>query len=415
MTHERFDGYRIVAAGFVIQGVIIGAMFAYGVFFRELEAEFGWSRTMISGASSLSFVVMGVLAIVAGKLNDKIGPRILLTASALCFGIGYGAMSRLQAPWELFLFYGLLAGIGYSTHDVVTLSTITRWFVRRRGAMTGVVKVGTGVGQILVPVIAAALIAAFGWRNAAFIIGAASMLILLVVAQLMRRDPRSIGQHPDGVAIEGARAPTGAGETGMSVAEAAGTRQFWILCAAQLTIFFCLLTVMIHIVPHATDLGIAPAVAATILSTIGGASIAGRLTIGMLADRLGGRRSLGLSFLILLASFVLLQSAETTWMLFLFALVYGFAHGGFFTVMSPTLAEFFGTGSHGVIFGIVLFCGTIGGAAGPLLAGTLFDTTGSYEMVFLILTGFCLLGLILTAALPPIKSPATVAARELAR
>lgn len=415
MTHERFDGYRIVAAGFVIQGVIIGAMFAYGVFFRELEAEFGWSRTMISGASSLSFVVMGVLAIVAGKLNDKIGPRILITASALCFGIGYGAMSRLQAPWELFLFYGLLAGIGYSTHDVVTLSTITRWFVRRRGAMTGVVKVGTGVGQILVPVIAAALIAAFGWRNAAFIIGAASMLILLVVAQLMRRDPRSIGQHPDGVAIEGARAPTGAGETGMSVAEAAGTRQFWILCAAQLTIFFCLLTVMIHIVPHATDLGIAPAVAATILSTIGGASIAGRLTIGMLADRLGGRRSLGLSFLILLASFVLLQSAETTWMLFLFALVYGFAHGGFFTVMSPTLAEFFGTGSHGVIFGIVLFCGTIGGAAGPLLAGTLFDTTGSYEMVFLILTGFCLLGLILTAALPPIKSPATVAARELAR
>ena len=415
MTHERFDGYRIVAAGFVIQGVIIGAMFAYGVFFRELEAEFGWSRTMISGASSLSFVVMGVLAIVAGKLNDKIGPRILITASALCFGLGYGAMSRLQAPWELFLFYGLLAGIGYSTHDVVTLSTITRWFVRRRGAMTGVVKVGTGVGQLLVPVIAAALIAAFGWRNAAFIIGAASTLILLAVAQLMRRDPRSMGQHPDGVAIEGARAPTGAGETGMSVAEAAGTRQFWILCAAQLTIFFCLLTVMIHIVPHATDLGIAPAVAATILSAIGGASIAGRLTIGMLADRLGGRRSLGLSFLILLASFVLLQSAETTWMLFLFALVYGFAHGGFFTVMSPTLAEFFGTGSHGVIFGIVLFCGTIGGAAGPLLAGTLFDTTGSYEMVFLILTGFCLLGLILTAALPPINSPATVAARESVR
>ncbi|MEE8285619.1 MAG: MFS transporter [Gammaproteobacteria bacterium] len=414
MTHERFDGYRIVAAGFVIQGVIIGAMFAYGVFFRELEAEFGWSRTMISGASSLSFVVMGVLAIVAGKLNDKIGPRILITASALCFGIGYGAMSRLQAPWELFLFYGLLAGIGYSTHDVVTLSTITRWFVRRRGAMTGVVKVGTGVGQLLVPVIAAALIAAFGWRNAAFIIGAASMLILLVVAQLMRRDPRSMGQHPDGVAIEGARAPTGARETGMSVAEAAGTRQFWILCAAQLTIFFCLLTVMIHIVPHATDLGIAPAVAATILSTIGGASIAGRLTIGMLADRLGGRRSLGVSFLILLASFLLLQSAETAWMLFLFALIYGFAHGGFFTVMSPTLAEFFGTGSHGVIFGIVLFCGTIGGAAGPLLAGTLFDTTGSYETVFLILTGFCLMGLILTAALQPIKSPATVAARESA-
>ncbi len=403
MTTERFDGYRIVTASFVIQGVVIGAMFAYGVFFRELEVEFGWSRAMISGASSLSFVVMGVLAIVAGRLNDQIGPRILITASALCFGVGYAAMSRLEAPWELFLFYGLLAGIGYSTHDVVTLSTITRWFVRRRGAMTGVVKVGTGVGQLLVPVIAAALIAAFGWRNAVFIIGAASLLILVAVAQLMRRDPRSVGQHPDGVAIETAPAPMGARETGMSVAEAARTRKFWILCAAQLTIFFCLLTVMIHIVPYATDLGIAPAVAATILSTIGAASIAGRLTIGTLVDRLGGRRSLGICFVILLASFVLLQSAEFTWILFLFAVVYGFAHGGFFTVMSPTLAEFFGTGSHGVIFGIVLFSGTIGGAIGPLLAGTLFDTTGSYETVFLILTGFCLLGLILTAALGPMK------------
>ena len=415
MAHERFDGYRIVAAGFVIQGVVIGAMFAYGVFFRELEAEFGWSRATISGASSLAFVVMGVLAIVAGKLNDQIGPRLLITVSALCFGVGYAAMSRLEAPWELFLFYGLLAGIGYSTHDVVTLSTITRWFVRRRGAMTGVVKVGTGVGQLVVPVIAAALIAAFGWRNAVFIIGVASALILVVVAQLMRRDPRSIGQHPDGVANEDARVPMGGRETGMSVAEAAGTRQFWILCAAQLTIFFCLMTVMIHIVPHATDLGIAPAVAATILSTIGGASIAGRLTIGTLVDRLGGRRSLGICFVILLASFVWLQSAESTWMLFFFAAVYGFAHGGFFTVMSPTLAEFFGTGSHGVIFGIVLFSGTVGGAAGPLLAGTLFDTTGSYELVFLILAGFCLLGLILTAALGPMKSRATVTARDSVR
>ena len=98
MIEKQFDGYRIVAACFVIQGTIIGSMFAYGVFFPELEAEFGWSRAMISGASSLSFVVMGVLAIVAGKWNDKIGPRVLITVSALFFGVGYGALSQLQAP-----------------------------------------------------------------------------------------------------------------------------------------------------------------------------------------------------------------------------------------------------------------------------------------------------------------------------
>lgn len=412
MTKGRFDGYAIVASCFVIQGATIGSMFAYGVFFRELEMEFGWSRAMISGASSLALVIMGVFAIAAGKLNDQIGPRVLISVSALCFGIGYASMSRLQAPWELFLFYGVLAGIGYSTHDVVTLSTIARWFVRRRGAMTGIAKVGTGVGQLLVPVIAASLIAAYGWRTAVFIVGAGAMLLLVVAAQLMRRDPRSVGQHPDGVAIERGQLTTASREIGMPLGDAAGTRQFWILCAVQLAVFFCLMTVMIHIVPHATDRGVAPAVAATILSTIGAVSIAGRLTIGTLIDRLGGRRSLRTCFAVLLASFVLLQIANTTWMLFLFAAVYGFAHGGFFTVMSPTLAEFFGTGSHGVIFGIVLFSGTIGGATGPLLAGSLFDITGSYDVAFLILSGFCLLGLLLTFALHPIRAAITLPVRE---
>jgi MFS family permease len=412
VIEKQFDGYRIVAACFVIQGTIIGSMFAYGVFFPELEAEFGWSRAMISGASSLSFVVMGVLAIVAGKWNDKIGPRVLITVSALFFGVGYGALSQLQAPWELFLFYGILVGIGYSTHDVVTLSTIARWFRRRRGAMTGIAKVGTGVGQLLVPVMAAMLIAAYGWRHAALVLGAASLVILVSSAQLMRRDPRSVGQHPDGAEIVLAPGAGSSREIGMTLAEAGLTRQFWILCAVQLSVFFCLMTVMIHIVPHATDQGIAPAVAATILSTIGAVSIAGRLTIGTLFDRLGGRRSLCICFVILLASLVLLQVAEAPWMLFVFAAVYGFAHGGFFTVMSPTLAEFFGTGSHGVIFGIVLFSGTIGGATGPLLAGRLFDTTGSYAVIFMILTAFGVLGLLLALALTPMNANIATTAAE---
>ena len=387
-------------------------MFAYGVFFPALEAEFGWSRAMISGASSLSFVVMGVLAVLAGKWNDKIGPRVLITVSALFFGVGYGAMSQLQAPWELFLFYGVLVGIGYSTHDVVTLSTIARWFQRRRGAMTGIAKVGTGVGQLLVPLMAAMLIAAYGWRDAALLLGAGSLLLLVASAQFMRRDPRGEGQYPDGVEVASAAGANSSHEIGMSLAEASATRQFWILCAVQLSVFFCLMTVMIHIVPHATDLGVAPAVAATILSTIGAVSIAGRLTIGTLIDRLGGRRSLCICFVVLLSSFVLLQVAEAPWMLFVFAAVYGFAHGGFFTVMSPTLAEYFGTGSHGVIFGIVLFSGTIGGATGPLLAGKLFDMSGNYDVIFMILTAFGVIGLLLAAALTPMVGNVAATAAE---
>jgi MFS family permease len=212
-----------------------------------------------------------------------------------------------------------------------------------------------------------------------------------------------MGQHPDGAEISQSGTLGRAREAGLTLAEAFATRQFWTLCIVQLTVMFCLMTVMIHIVPHATDMGVAPAVAATILSTVGAVSIAGRLTIGTLVDRLGGRRSLMICFVILLASFALLQSFQVGWMLFVFAAVYGFAHGGFFTVMSPTLAEFFGTGSHGVIFGIVLFSGMMGGAAGPLLAGTLFDTSGSYQVVFMILTGMAVVGLLMAYTLRPMR------------
>jgi len=95
---KRFYGYKIVAASFSIQAVCIGAMFTYGVFFKELQQEFGWSRTLISGASSLAFFVMGAGAIVAGTLNDRIGPRIILTVSGLSIGLGYIIMSQLSMP-----------------------------------------------------------------------------------------------------------------------------------------------------------------------------------------------------------------------------------------------------------------------------------------------------------------------------
>ncbi len=401
-----FYGYNIVAASFVIQGVSIGAMFSYGVFFKEFEAAFGWSRTLISGASSLSFVTMGVFGVLAGRLNDRIGPRPLMLVSAVSFGLGFALLSRLQAPWQLYTLYGVLVGIGLSTHDVVTLSTVARWFVRRRGAMSGLVKVGTGCGQLLVPLIAVALIAALGWRSACLVIGGVAAVILLVVGQALRRDPHALGLEPDGVGagdVPVARRPRVT--AGVTLRAAAREPQLWLLCAAQLTVFACLVTVMVHIVPHAIDLGLPAPLAAAVLSAVGGCSILGRITVGAVIDRIGGRRSLMVCFGVLLLSLAWLQFAREPWMLFAFAAVYGFAHGGFFTVMSPTVAELFGVGSHGVLFGIVLFFGTLGGALGPLLAGAAFDASGSYRIAFLGLCGLAGVGLALIAALRPLPRP----------
>jgi len=389
-----YYGYNIVLAGFLIQTFCIGAMFTYGVFFREFQQEFGWSRALISGASSMAFFVMGTGALITGTLNDKIGPRLILTVSGTTIGAGYLLLSQLNMPWQLFLLYGLFAGIGFSTHDVITLSTIARWFVKKRGLMSGIVKAGTGIGQFSGPLIASMLIPVFGWRNSYLIIGAVVLVVLVSAAQIMRRDPHKMGLQVDGSREENYVIGSSITGSSLSLKGAVKTRQFLSICFAEFAAFVCLFTIIVHIVPYSMDRGLEPAIAAFVLSAIGGSSMIGRIIMGITNDRIGGKGSLIICFMVLITSLILLQFTSGIWMLFIFAVVYGFAHGGVFTVMSPMIAEYFGMTCHGQLFGAVLFIGTIGATIGPILAGYLFDITGGYGAAFMALTFFAVAGFI---------------------
>ena len=180
--------YRIVFGACVTQFAVIGLLlFAYGLFFEIFENEFGWPRAVLSGAMSLVVLSMGFLAAFSGRLSDLYGPRIVLSVSGIVFGLGVASISQISAPWHLFLIFTMFIGVGMATHDVVTLSTVARWFVRRRGMMTGVVKVATAIGQISLPAVVAALIAAFGWRDAIMVTGFAAAVLLFGAAQLVRR------------------------------------------------------------------------------------------------------------------------------------------------------------------------------------------------------------------------------------
>lgn len=380
-------------------------MFAYGVFFPALEAEFGWSRTFLSAVSSLAFLVMGMGAIFAGRLNDRFGPRGVLTLTGLIFGSGLSLMSGMSEPWHLLVLFGLFIGIGLSTHDVVTLSTIAAWFPQRRGLMSGVVKSGTAVGQVVIPMTASALILAIGWRDAFLVLGLMAIGLLMFATTRIRAAPAvssQAGKAKGGVAA------------GLPFEQIKRLPQFWTFCAIQFTFFPSLMTVPVHIVVHGQDLGLTPAAAAGVLSTLGGISVLGRLLLGPAVDKLGGRVCLMICFALLCASLLWLRVATAAIELYLFAVVYGLAHGGFFTVVSPTLAEYFGLRAHGLTFGFVLFSGTIGGALGPLLAGRVFDGTGSYLMAFNILTGLAIIGLLLAASLRTPRGQGEAHAQESA-
>lgn len=398
-----FYGYAIVVSCFFVQGIGVGSYIAYGVFFKPLLSEFGWSRATISGASSMAFLLMGFLGILVGNLNDRFGPRVLMSLSALFFGCSYLLLSRTEAVWQLYVFYGLVGGIGLSAVDVIPLTTTARWFLFRRGFMTGFVKAGTGAGQMLMPLLAGLFITGLGWRTASVIIGVIALAILMGAAQLLRRDPAQMGQFPDGRTPSRSAHRPGS-ETGLTLRQALCNRQFWILCTINLLAASCMLTILVHIVAHATDIGIDTLKAAGILSTIGGISMAGRLCVGFAIDRVGTRKCLMTCLILLIASFLWLQMARDMWMLYLFAAVYGIAHGGIFTLMSPIVAELFGISSHGALFGIVAFSGTVGGAVGPVMAGLAFDITSSYHLIFMMLVGLASASLFLSLLLKPAVS-----------
>ncbi|UCD28970.1 MAG: MFS transporter, partial [Planctomycetota bacterium] len=336
-----YYGYIVAVAGFTIMGTMYSSRYAFGVFFKPVLTEFGWTRAMTSGALSLSMLMEGLLGIVMGGMTDRFGPRAVLTFCGVLLGIGGFLMSRIDAIWQLYLFLGIIIGIGMSGAWVPVTSTIARWFFKRRGFMSGFVLTGTGLAALVTPPFADWLIASYGWRNAFGIMGIGALVIVVLTAQLFQRDPSQMGLLPDGEKMEGDEVSTSK-DKGLTFRQAFSTNQFWIANLMLFSFGFCMFTVVVHIVPHATDVSISASTAAKILGSIGGVVIIGRLLLGMLADRIGSRRIFIIGFILIPIAFFWLVPATEAWMLFLFAATFGFAQGGMGTAESPLVAEIFG-------------------------------------------------------------------------
>lgn len=378
----------IVLGASLTQFGVIGVFFAYGVFFKEFETEFGWSRTFLSACGAVATFMMGFLALVGGRLIDRFGPRRVLMTSGMLYGLGFLLISQIDARWQLFVICGTLVAAGLGTHDVGTLGTIARWFEKKRGIMSGVVKLGTAVGQMVMPPVSAMLILAIGWRMTSASLGLAAAVLLVLAALMLRNPPVAKGSTAQGSSAR------------IAFAEARRGRIFWTLCLIQFLFFPALMSLPLHLAVHGMDLGMEQAVAAGLLSVVGAASAGGRLVVGLFFDRIGGKSAYVLCFVILIASLMAFAATSSHGLLFVVAGFYGFAHGGFFTVVSPSVASYFGMRAHGAIFGSILFAGTIGGAIGPILTGYAFDITGSYQIAFLSLTALAAIGLALVLSLP---------------
>jgi MFS family permease len=398
-----FYGYIVVVAAFIIMVVSWGPYSVFGIFFNPLLDEFGWTRAMTSGAFSLSMILHGVLGIVMGGLTDRFGPRIVVTLCGILLGAGYLLMSQITTIWQLYLFYGLMIGIGISGVWVPLLSTVARWFLKRRSLMTGIVVAGLGVGGLIAPPVISRLIAAYDWRLSYAMQGIIMIVIMVLGAQFLRRDPARMGQLPYGENIEkkqGLKSET----SDFSFKEAVCTAQFWLFFIMLFCLGFSAFAVMVHIVPHAIELGISAVSAANILACLNGLSVPGNFLLGgIIGDRIGNRKIFIIGFILMSAALFWLVPATEVWLLYLCAIFFGFSLGGMGTSESPLVAGLFGLSSHGLIFGVAGLGFTGGSAIGPLVSGYIFDLTHSYKVAFQVCAALAVVGLIVSAVLRPTK------------
>ena len=398
-----FYGYTILIACIIINMCIWGVFFSIGLFFKPMLNEFGWSRAITSGPISLSWVISGTLGITVGALNDRFGPRLVVMICGLLFGIGCILMSQINSAWQMYLFYGILIGAGLSI-PIPIMSTISRWFVKRRTLMTGILMLGSGVSGLFMPPMANWLIANHGWRFSFGVLGGILLVVMLIASQFLKRDPSQINQLPYG-ADKTAEDKSRANASGLKLKEALKTHQFWLM----FVLFFCFSlsvnTLMVHLVPHITDLGISATIAAFILAASNGAGIVGRVGLGGLGDRLGNKRLFLIVFILLAVAFGGLLFTRQVWLFYLFVIIFGLGYGAGLTQESPMLANTFGLKSHGLILGVASFGHTMGAAVGTLLAGYFYDISGSYQSTFVICVIASIVGLALVLALKPIRQP----------
>jgi len=399
-----FYGYVIVATAFFVLLLVMGVVYSFGVFFTPLIDEFGWTRTMISSALSLSAMMVGTMSILMGGLNDRFGPRRLMTVSGFFMGLGILLLSRVSEIWHLYLFFGIIFGISAGAAYITQASSVTHWFVKRRGLMVGIFVAGVGAGAMVVPPVAERLIEAFGWRAAYLILGGAVMVLLMLAAQLMRRSPADMGMQAYG-ADAGSTTTDDQNQVAIPIRQVLGSWQLWATSLVFFAVGLCLMTVMVHLIPHAIDLKISPLIAATLMSLVGATSIAGKLVMGYIVDRFGNKASLVTGFSLLGAALACLPLADGIAGLYVFAVIFGFGYGGCLVPQPTLVAEMFGLKRYGITLGITEFFLTTGAAVGPPMAGYIFDVTQDYALAFYISAAVAVLGLLLTLRLRPLGQP----------
>jgi sugar phosphate permease len=406
-----FYGWWVVAACFFISLYTGGVVFyGFTAIFEPLADEFGWSYAQISLAASLRGLEAGLLAPLIGMLVDRWGPRRLIFSGAIIVSLGLTLLSRTTS---LGMFYGafLLLATGMSLcSGTVLMTAVANWFRKKIGIATGIMICGYGCSGLLIPVIVN-LIDMYGWQQALAILAIGLLAVCLPLSLVVRHKPEQYGYQLDGEAknatvFNNSLAQAETAEVDIGTRQAFKSHTFWHIALALLCQVMILSTVVTHVMPYLSSVGIARTKSGLIAMAIPLASISGRLGLGWLGDRLDKRRVMAAAFAMMGGGLICFAfaSSEATWLLVPFLILFGIGYGGNNTLRGSAIREFFGRSNFGAIHGLVIGIMMLGGIAGPPLAGLVFDKWGSYQPIWFVFTGLTVAAILLAVTTPKVSA-----------
>ncbi len=402
-------------------------LYAFSVFIKPLRDQFGWTASEVALAYAIVCLVFGLMTFPAGRLSDRYGPRIVVVIGGIILGVGFFLTSTITTKYQLYLYYGLIAGFGGGLVYLPPISTAPKWWPDRRALATGLSVVGLGLGSFIMGPMATKMIQTFGGALPVFKYVGIAMLIMAVVAGLCLQNP------PPGWKPAGWNPPApkkGAPKAGRdyTFGEAIRTPQFWLLYLAYFGGSFAGLMVIGHIAFHgqlemtkvlAALKGVLPAdipsnsqelktiamQASYAVSSLAAFNAASRVLIGAIADKVGTRICFLVTFALQVAALLVLFPAGKAWLpLALVAIVIGWNYGSMFTLFPATCLHYYGPTAQGSNYGLLFTAWGLAGFAGPYAAGALLDATKTYSSPFIIAAVIVAIStLILAITKPPQK------------
>ena len=404
-----FYGWWVVLATSCIHFWGAGTFYySFTAFFNPIVDEFGWTYAATSFATSLRSIEGGIASPLVGFAADRYGVRPLLLIGSILSGLGFIFLSQINSLWSFYLIFFFLS-IGSSLlFPVPGWTVVANWFERKRAIAMGFLSAAVGISGMLIYFVNW-LIGMFGWRTILIFIGIGMWVIAIPSALIVRNNPESCGLLPDGDRPSGSpsKIPSGSREKGtrhphgIGLFQALKTRAFWVIALTGVVSGGTLHAVMVHVMPYYISVGFGRETASLVASLLVIVSVAGRLGIGWLGNRMDTRRLMAFGLLLQALGFLFLAGAQTLWQAILFIILFGPGYGGVITVRLTLQAEYFGRRAYGTIQGATLAIIVIGSVVSPVLTGLVYDSYATYRPAWLVMAALVFAGSLLALSLRP--------------